>query len=110
LEAKLSEIPINLVEINELEEVLENAISKLTKLDIIYWNSSSEVKRKIIGSMFSEKFTFENLLHRTAKVSFLFQLIYQINKSLGSKKKKGKSEKICLPSLAPQTGLEPVTL
>jgi hypothetical protein len=57
--------------------------------------------------MFPEKFTFENLLHRTAKVSFLFQLIYQIKSNLGGKKKKGKSEKICLPSLADDTGLEP---
>ena len=110
LEAKLSEIPIDLIEIHELEEILDRAISKFTKLDVIYWNSSSEVKRQIIGSMFPEKFTFENLLHRTAKVSFLFQLIYQINRNLGCKKKKGKSEKICLPSLAPEAGLEPATL
>jgi len=36
--------------------------------------------------MFTEKFTFENLRDRTAQVSFLFALIYQINSKIGGKK------------------------
>ncbi|MDA9555526.1 hypothetical protein N9R54_04755 [Pelobium sp.] len=52
--------------------------------------------------MFPEKFTFENLQHRTAKVSPLFQFIYQTNNVLRAKKNKGKLDKICLPIMAPE--------
>jgi hypothetical protein len=36
--------------------------------------------------MYPEKFTFENLQHRTAKINFLLQLIYQINSMIRGKK------------------------
>jgi hypothetical protein len=42
----------------------------------------------VIGSMYPEKITFEELEHRTANVDFLFQCIYQINNKLQGKKGK----------------------
>jgi hypothetical protein len=33
-------------------------------------------KRELIGSMYAEKFTFEDLQHRTAKTSDLYSFIY----------------------------------
>jgi site-specific DNA recombinase len=68
------------------------------------------VQRDIIGSMFPEKFTFEDLKHRTAKVDDLFGLIYQINNYLWEKKRGASDRKTCLPTLAPEAGLEPATL
>ncbi|MEJ7780846.1 MAG: recombinase family protein [Daejeonella sp.] len=110
LEAKLSDIPVNLMELSDVEGILDKAISKLTKLDVIYWESDISIQRRIIGSMFPEKFTFENLKDRTAKVGFLFQLIYQINSKLDCKKRRAGESHFTLPILAPETGLEPVTL
>jgi len=110
LEAKLSEIPINLMELSDLESILDGAIDKFTRLDMIYLNSDVSVQRKIIGSMYPEKFTFENLKHRTAKVSFLFALIYQINSKLWAKKRGQATVLPCLPIMAPEAGLEPATL
>lgn len=96
--------------LNEVEEVLDKAIEKLTKLDVIYWKSDIDIQRKIIGSMFPEKFTFEKLQARTAKVDFLYQIIYLINNQLGVKKERANENFFCLPSLAPSAGLEPATL
>ena len=110
LEANLTEIPSNTMSINQVEEVLDRAIDKLTKLDVIYWKSDIKVQREIIGSMFPEKFTFEQLIHRTAKVDFLFQIIYLINSHLGIKKERANENFFCLPSMAPSAGLEPATL
>jgi hypothetical protein len=60
---------------------------KLTQIDVIYSNFDTYVQREVIGSMYPEKFTFENLQHRTAKIDFLFQLVYQINSTLLDKKR-----------------------
>jgi len=60
--------------------------------------------------MFPEKFTFEQLQDRTAKVDFLFQLIYLINIQLGVQKERANENFFCLPSIAPSAGLEPATL
>jgi site-specific DNA recombinase len=100
LEAKLSETPINLMELSDLKSILDGAIDKFTRLDMIYLNSDVSVQRKIIGSMYPEKFTFENLKHRTAKLSFLFALIYHINSELGVKKRGQATVLPCLPIMA----------
>ena len=71
--------------------MLDKAISKLTQIDVIYSNFDTYVQREVICSMYPEKFTFENLQHRTAKVGFLLQLIYQINSVLREKKKEGQA-------------------
>lgn len=103
LAAKLSEILINLMERSELEEILDKAIETFTGLDKIFYDGDVVVQRKIIGSMYPEKFTFEKLKHLTAKASFLFSLIYQINNTLCGKKRRASDRKTCLPTLAPET-------
>ncbi len=110
LEAKLADIPLNIMTVSDVIEVLDRAIAKLTQIDVIYWQSEPDVQRQIIVSMFPEKFTFENLKARNIKVSFLYQLIYQINSMLGVKKRGASDRKTCLPTLAPEAGLEPATL
>lgn len=106
LEAKLNEIPSKTMSINEVEESLDKAIDKLTQLDVTYWKSNIKVQREIIGSMFPEKFTFEQLQDRTAKIDFLLKLIYLINGQLRVKKEMANENFFCLPSMASQTELE----
>lgn len=86
LEAKLMELRTDFISVGEVERILDSAIIVLTKLDELYITSDAAAKRKIIGSMFPEKFTFEDLQHRTAPVSDAFKVIYMINTHLKGKK------------------------
>lgn len=91
LEAKLSDIGTDFIKIQELEPIVDGAINTLTKIDVIYWKSEPDIQRKIIGSVYPEKFTFEELQERTATVSEPFQITYLINKEL-SKNKSGTTD------------------
>ena len=110
IQKNLAVLPASSVGKNEIKTALESATDKLMRLDSIYFNAKTEVQRKIIGSMYPEKFTFENLKHRTAKRSYIFSLIYQINSKLQSKKNGQATDFLCLPTMAPSAGLEPATL
>ncbi|WP_215224713.1 hypothetical protein [Echinicola shivajiensis] len=52
------------------------------------------IKRKIIGSIFSENIVFDGKQHRIAPVNEFFRAIYQINSMIAYKKNKSKVEKI----------------
>ena len=110
MEAKLAEIAGSQNKVENIEPMLNQAIDRLTKLDTIYWKSDVSVKRDLIGSMYPQKFTFEELQHRTALMSDLYSCIYLINSDLESKKKRANDRNYHLPSLAPEAGLEPATL
>jgi hypothetical protein len=60
-------------------------------LSSIYVKSGIEDKRRLIGSMFVEKFDIEGLKHRTAEVTKAFSTIFVINKDLRGNKKWGKN-------------------
>jgi site-specific DNA recombinase len=72
--------------IAEVEKTLDGALEKLTSIDIIYSNSDHYAKRKLIGSIYPEKFTIEDIDFRTAKRSEVFDYIYLINSKLQSNK------------------------
>lgn len=108
LEAKLSELIGNQNVFVDIEPLVNRAVSRLTFLKSIYSESSNYEKRKLIGSMYPEKFTFEELQHRTAKTGDLYSFIYLINNELDRKKRRASDKNLCLPSLAPKTGLESV--
>jgi len=76
-------------------------------LNAIYCKSETYTKRELIGSMYPEKFTFEELQHRTAKMGELYSFIYLINSELEGKKEGQATDFSCLPILAPENGLEP---
>jgi hypothetical protein len=59
--------------------------------------------------MYPEKFTFEELQHRTAQAGELYSCIYLINNQLREEKRRASDKNLCLPSLAPESGLEPTT-
>lgn len=109
LDAQLAELGKNSYSQRRLEPIIDNSISTLTMLNVIYCKSGIEEKRRLIGSMFAEKFTFENLKHRTAKLSDAFECIYQISKKIGAKKTGQNPSKKTLPRNGWNMGLEPTT-
>lgn len=60
---------------------------ELLNLDKYYVTKNTEVKQKIIGSMFPEKLTFENNEYRTTKTNEAVELICPIDKGLGKKRR-----------------------
>jgi hypothetical protein len=80
-----------------LEPIIDKAITTYANLNVIYCKSDTEDKRRLIGSMFPEKITFENLKHRTAKVNDGFHRIYLTNKQLSGKKRGQKTSENLLP-------------
>jgi site-specific DNA recombinase len=87
LESKINELQENKMSIAEVEKTLDSALEKLTAIDKIYCNSDHYAKRKLIGSIYPEKFTFEDLKVRTAKRSEVFEFTYLINSKLRGNKK-----------------------
>jgi len=78
-EAQLTELGKNKYTKSQLEPIIDKAITTYTNLNVIYYKSENEEKRRLISSMFPEKITFENLKHRTAKVNDRFNFIYLIS-------------------------------
>lgn len=79
LEAKISELQTSKMSIAEVEKTLDMAIEKLTAIDAIYSSSDNYAKHKLIGSIYPEKFTIEDIEFRTAKRSDVFEYIEIVN-------------------------------
>ncbi|MDB5114923.1 MAG: site-specific recombinase [Mucilaginibacter sp.] len=109
LEAKVADIQYDYMGIHEVKNLIDNAIGKLCKLDIMYNKSSLYERRKIIGSIFRENITFDNLKLRTAKLNDTFSLIYLINKRLEGKKKGQQAKNSLLSNWVIPSGFEPET-
>ena len=71
----------------EISVLLEKALKNLSGLDLLYENGNIEEKRKILGSIFPEKLTFDGVQHRTTRINELLNLIYQKNSELYGNKK-----------------------
>jgi len=69
LESKISELNVNKMSIADVEKTLSSALNKIVAIDIIICNSDNYAKRKLIGSIYPEKFTIEDIKVRTAKPS-----------------------------------------
>lgn len=70
----------------EIGVLLEKALKNLSGLDLLYENGTVEEKRKILGSIFPEKLTFDGIKHRTTRVNEVLNLIYQKNNELDGHK------------------------
>ncbi|HXI00010.1 MAG TPA: hypothetical protein VNI52_07055 [Sphingobacteriaceae bacterium] len=68
-EVKLTEVNTNRLNAIEVEEIVNGAIRTLSKLDVIYWESAVNPKREIIGSIYPEKFLFQDLKGKWEAVS-----------------------------------------
>ena len=58
----------------------------------LYTEGDITIKRKIIGSIFLEKFQFSKNHYQTTRSYVLLSYIYQINNELGIKKNRKESE------------------
>jgi site-specific DNA recombinase len=88
LEARLSEVIGNQNAFIDIVPLVNKAINRLALLDTIYCQSANYAKRELIGSMYPQKFTFEDLQHRTAKSGDLYSFIYLISSTLEKKKRR----------------------
>jgi len=79
----------------------------LNGLSDYYKKASHKTKEKIIGSIFPEKLEFDGESYRTTRRNAVLDLICSIDKGFETKQPDKCAR---LSALAPQTGLEPVTL
>ena|GEM_PF-981585 len=83
LEAKLS---ASVTDTTNIEPLWDKAISSISNLDVLYENGTVTKKRKIIGSMFPEKLTFDGFQYRTARVNEALVLMLLIDSKIKGKK------------------------
>ncbi|WP_426589710.1 recombinase family protein [Mucilaginibacter sp. R-33] len=106
LEAKISGLSIATRSIND---DLNRAVSALSSINGLVSLEDGKLNRELIGSMFPEKFTFEKLIDRTARINEVADIIWQINSGLQDKIQRASDDKSCLPSWVRPPGLEPGT-
>ena len=106
LEAKISEFSTTQVSI---EDDLNKAVCALSSLNGLTSLNDGKISRELIGSMYPQKFTFENLQHRTAQVNEVASIMYQIHSELEDKKERASTEFSALPTWVRPPGLEPGT-
>ena len=92
---------------SEFDTYKEYAISLIGNLTGYYKQSSTSVKKKIVGSIFPEKIYFDNGTYRTTKINEVVGLIYNVGKDL---QKNSPAKNARLSTVAPPSGLEPETL
>ena len=92
-----------------IEDDLEKAVNTLSSIEGLTGLNHGEIRRELLGSMYPEKFTFENLQHRTARVDGAATIIFQINNKLEVKKQRASTEFSDLPGKVRPPGLEPGT-
>ena len=72
-----------------------------------YIKSDVEFKRRLIGSIFPEKFQFQNKKVRTADINPILHKIARFNRVNRKNKKRDKSKKEDLSRSVLEAGLEP---
>ncbi len=107
LEAKLADFNSPSILSINIEGLIDKAVENLKKLDLLYINGDIEAKRKIIGSIFPEKWTFDGTEHRTGQANKAASLIYQIHSSLSNKKNRIRTNMRTESGLVPSAGVEP---
>ncbi len=85
------------------------AVENLKKLSDFYLNTDSDIKRAIIGSIYSEKWVFDGETHRTPDFNEADALIYHINRRLRHKKTGVKTSENFHSGDVPWKGFEPLT-
>ena len=115
-EKYLEEINLITIEISEhsdfqkdIDRFVDFGIQLLVNINTFYKKAQTEVKRKIIGSIFSEKLVFEKNKYRTAKFNSAVALIFNYNKGLQNIEHKKRPTISNGSYSVAGTGLEPVT-
>ena len=86
---------------------IDDCLDVVLNLDKYYDTKNTEVKQKIIGSVFPEKLYFQDNEYRTTKLNEAVELLCKTDKGLG-KKKGGKKTELSVSSLRVEPeGVEP---
>ena len=89
-EVQLVEVKSEMTDINgngkNIEQLIENGIKQLSQLNKLYSEVSLERKSRLLGSIFPEKFFFENKKYRTTNLNQAILLYLNIDKGLREKK------------------------
>ena len=83
LEAKLTGY---ITDSENIEPLWDKAISSISNFDSLYENGNITQKRKIIGSVFPEKLTFDGFQFRTTRINEALEYILLIDNKIGGKK------------------------
>ena len=96
LEAKLEGMapPLD----NQSVKFLDRILTMASNIDSLYVKADSEVKRRIVGSIFPKNCCFDGTQHRTTLANEFFQCIFLINNMLQGNKKEIKPENPALSS------------
>ncbi len=108
-EAKLNDLINQGKETIEIDELSNKALEKLENLDLLYLNADNGAKRDIIGSIFTEKWSYDGTQHRTNKINEAALLIYQINRQLDAKKIRIRTKNRNQSGFVHPIGFEPMT-
>ena len=87
MEAKLAEHLGKKDETAEISRTIHKMVTNLKKIDLYYIYGTIEQKRMMISSIFLKKLTYEENTFQTAKTNTAIDIMYQINRKLGSRKK-----------------------
>ncbi|MDT0641557.1 recombinase family protein [Zunongwangia sp. F363] len=107
IEAKLTS---TITDTHNIEPLWDKAISNLSQLDSLYESGSTIQKRKIIGSIFPEKLTFDGFKYRTIRVNEAIQYIMLIDRDLNENKNGTNSSFLNLSHKVTPEGFKPPTL
>jgi site-specific DNA recombinase len=108
-EAKLNDFKSDRKNSVDIEGLINKALENLKNLDLLYLNADIDAKREIIGSIFTEKWSFDGTQHRTKKINEAALLIYQINSQLGHKKIRIRTKNRSQSGYVHPIGFEPMT-
>jgi site-specific DNA recombinase len=113
LEARITALQLKIQESkdqkNGVKEQVNKALKFIPNLLERYRNSSVQEKKEIIGSIFPEKFTFQNNEVRTTFINHTIALILNSSKGFTKRKSGQKKYFTFLSALVENIGLEPIT-
>ena len=92
---------------NRKFSVVQNGLKGLENIENQYIKSDLDNKRRLIGSIFSENFQFENKKVRTADINPILHKIARFNSVNKKNKKRDKPKKEDLSRSVLEAGLEP---
>lgn len=88
---------------------IDDCLDVVLNLDKYYDSKNTEVKQKIIGSVFPEKLNFKDNQYRTTKLNEAVEILCKTDKGLGQKKG-GKKTELSVSSLrVVPAGIEPTS-
>ncbi len=106
LEAKIS---IEKEHSSDINQLIGKGLDSLMSVRNMYASAEMDVKRKIIGSIFPEKMSFENKSLRTGRLNEFVKCIYMIDSKLPKNKTGQNENNFALSCLVTPSGFKPET-